>query len=197
MPRDGKTAGERTRARVLDVALPLFAEHGFAGTSVRMVANAAEVNVATLAYHFTDKAGLYAAVIQRGYDELAHIPVQMDSGLRGVVRDAWRYATSHRTLLRLLHRHFLDQGAHHQLAAGVWSGPAAEGLRAMIFQARTDWQEHEFRMLIYTVLHLLVRFALEEPEQLARDLQIEGSTEDAMVGWLAEVMHRMLGLPTV
>ena len=36
-----------TRERVLASALPLFAEHGYAGTPVRAIAAAAGVNVAT------------------------------------------------------------------------------------------------------------------------------------------------------
>ena len=61
--RKQRADGARTRERILAEALPLFAARGFAGTSVRQVAAAAEVNVATLAYHFSDKQGLYDAVV--------------------------------------------------------------------------------------------------------------------------------------
>lgn len=57
-------AGEPTpaRERLIDHALRLFAAQGFAKTSVREIADAAQVNVAAIRYYFGDKAGLYRAV---------------------------------------------------------------------------------------------------------------------------------------
>jgi TetR/AcrR family transcriptional regulator, regulator of cefoperazone and chloramphenicol sensitivity len=56
------SAAEDTRARLLHTGLRLFAQHGFAQTSTRELAEAAQVNVAAISYHFGDKAGLYRAV---------------------------------------------------------------------------------------------------------------------------------------
>ena len=50
-----------SRARLLDAALRLFAEHGFAKTSIRQIAQAASVNTALISYYFGDKKGLYRA----------------------------------------------------------------------------------------------------------------------------------------
>ncbi|MGP7795572.1 CerR family C-terminal domain-containing protein [Sphingomonas sp. CLY1604] len=46
-----------------DAALTEFAEYGFDGASLRRISSAAGVNLAMIAYHFTDKAGLYQATI--------------------------------------------------------------------------------------------------------------------------------------
>lgn len=51
-----------TRQRLLHAGLQLFAAQGFATTSTRELAEAAQVNVAAISYHFGDKAGLYRAV---------------------------------------------------------------------------------------------------------------------------------------
>lgn len=59
--RAPRSDGEDTRARLLVAALRLFSGHGFARTSVRAIAEAAGTNVAAIAYHFGDKAGLYSA----------------------------------------------------------------------------------------------------------------------------------------
>lgn len=56
-PQDAADA----RARLLDAALRLFAEHGFAKTSIRQIAEAASVNTALISYYFGDKKGLYRA----------------------------------------------------------------------------------------------------------------------------------------
>ncbi|KQP47700.1 CerR family C-terminal domain-containing protein [Pseudorhodoferax sp. Leaf274] len=56
-----RSDGQEARAQLLSTALALFAEHGFAKTSTRAIAQAAGVNLAAIRYYFGDKAGLYAA----------------------------------------------------------------------------------------------------------------------------------------
>ncbi len=55
------TAKPAPRQRLLDAALRLFAQQGYARTSTREIAEAAGVNVAAISYYFGDKAGLYRA----------------------------------------------------------------------------------------------------------------------------------------
>ena len=57
--------GAQTRQRLLDVAETLFAEHGFAATSVRDITSAAACNLAAVNYHFRDKQNLYHEVFRR------------------------------------------------------------------------------------------------------------------------------------
>ena len=57
-----RSDGLEARTRLLDAALGLFADKGFAKTSTREIALAAQVNVASISYYFGDKAGLYRAV---------------------------------------------------------------------------------------------------------------------------------------
>lgn len=54
-----------TRERIMDAAELLFIEHGFAATSLRSIAQAAQVNLAATHYHFGSKQGLFAAVFHR------------------------------------------------------------------------------------------------------------------------------------
>lgn len=53
---------EDARERLLGTALKLFAQQGYTKTSTRELAEAAQVNVASISYYFGDKAGLYRAV---------------------------------------------------------------------------------------------------------------------------------------
>ncbi len=50
-----------SRQCLLHAALRCFAEHGFVKTTTRMIADAAQANVAAIRYYFGDKAGIYRA----------------------------------------------------------------------------------------------------------------------------------------
>lgn len=67
------TKGQHTRQRLLQEALRLFAEKGYDAVGIREVAAAAETNVASIAFHFSGKEGLYGAVIEHVAEELAHL----------------------------------------------------------------------------------------------------------------------------
>lgn len=56
---------QSTRTRILNAAESLFAEHGFAGVSLRQITTKAQVNVAALNYHFDDCERLYLEILRR------------------------------------------------------------------------------------------------------------------------------------
>jgi AcrR family transcriptional regulator len=57
--------GPETRERILDTAEVLFMEHGFDGTSLRMITGRAAVNLAAVNYHFGSKEALVQEVFRR------------------------------------------------------------------------------------------------------------------------------------
>lgn len=61
-------APDDTRTRLTAVALRQFGNQGFASASIRSIAAEAETNVASIAYHFGSKAGLYRACAERVAD---------------------------------------------------------------------------------------------------------------------------------
>ncbi len=58
-----------TRNKIVEVARVLFAEQGFEGTSIREIAKSAEVNLASVNYHFNNKENLFTEVLRQGYVE--------------------------------------------------------------------------------------------------------------------------------
>jgi AcrR family transcriptional regulator len=54
-----------TKEKLLDTAEALFAEDGYASTSLRQIINKAEVNLAAVHYHFGSKEELLDALVQR------------------------------------------------------------------------------------------------------------------------------------
>ena len=67
-----------TRDRILRTAERLFAERGFNGVSVRELAAAAQVNIASIGYHFKSKEGLLSEVYRR------HCEPMIEERLRGL-----------------------------------------------------------------------------------------------------------------
>ena len=63
-------AQKETVERILDAAEVLFAERGFAETSLRTITSAAGVNLAAVNYHFGSKKSLIHAVFVRFLDPL-------------------------------------------------------------------------------------------------------------------------------
>lgn len=59
-----------TKDRILGAAEELFALHGFAGTSLRLVTSHADVNIAAVNYHFGSKENLVNEVFRRRMDEM-------------------------------------------------------------------------------------------------------------------------------
>ncbi len=61
-----------SRIRLIEAATPLFAQKGFAGVSIRELAEAAGVNSALISYHFGGKEGLYEAVLEGQFAPVAN-----------------------------------------------------------------------------------------------------------------------------
>lgn len=82
VPKPLRSDGLEARNRLLDAALVLFADQGFAKTSTRDIAQAAQANLASIRYYFGDKAGLYRAIFNdprtnpRGDPALINVPGQ-------------------------------------------------------------------------------------------------------------------------
>jgi AcrR family transcriptional regulator len=60
-----------TKERILSAAEMLFAQFGFAGTSLRQVTSRADVNLAAVNYHFGSKENLVNEVFRRRMDEMS------------------------------------------------------------------------------------------------------------------------------
>ncbi len=70
MSMTANDARSDTRERLLDATEALFLEHGYDGTSSRMITGGAEANLAAVNYHFGGKEGLFHAMLARRLDAL-------------------------------------------------------------------------------------------------------------------------------
>ncbi|NBV06623.1 MAG: DUF1956 domain-containing protein [Proteobacteria bacterium] len=60
---------ENSKDRILDAAITVFAKNGFEGARTRDIADLAEINIATLHYHFQSKDNIYGCVIDKIHEE--------------------------------------------------------------------------------------------------------------------------------
>src|SRR5712691_8886626 len=70
MPLRAVKPQHETRTRILDAAEELFMQHGFGGTSMRLLTSRAGVNLAAVNYHFGSKDALIEAVFRRRLDPM-------------------------------------------------------------------------------------------------------------------------------
>lgn len=136
-PRSLTPKGARARAGILAAAEKLLAESGFHGTSMRDIAEAAGLPLASVVYHFAKKEQIHAAVLgEIGQELLARLevgdagtwPERLDALVRGLV--AWTEASPGR--VKLLLRELLDNPARVAKASQLPLGPVLLGMAELI-----------------------------------------------------------------
>ena len=122
---------EGRRKAIVGAAMPLFARHGFAGTTTKEIAKAAAVSEALVFQHFPSKAALYQEILQQGcqgdpgLEALAALPpstatvvrmteLLLDCFVRGGSSEAKERDCRHRLALNS----FLDDGEYLLLLHG-------------------------------------------------------------------------------
>ena len=68
--REVTEAGRPGEEAILRAAIAVMAEHGYHGTSVRDIAERAQLSPAAIYYHFTSKQDVLATIMERGIERL-------------------------------------------------------------------------------------------------------------------------------
>jgi AcrR family transcriptional regulator len=88
-------AASDTKKRILDAAQHEFAEHSYHGTSIRVIAQRADVKLGAIRYHFGSKDDLFEAVLARHADAVAAVRKDLEdrqdeNGSQPSIEDAVR-----------------------------------------------------------------------------------------------------------
>ena len=67
--------GEQTQARILDAAFTLFLEQGYHGTSIRQIAEAADLTTGGIYSHFNGKESIWEAVFMAKHPYTTMLPL--------------------------------------------------------------------------------------------------------------------------
>ncbi len=196
----GRVAGvkaEETRARILDAATRLFAERGFDGVRTRDLASASGANVATVAYHFGDKRGLYDAVVDQLYEGLGAFGAQLSlSGsdpLAALVDAGWHFANANRDALRVIHRLLLETGGVDPRVADEWLGGRVD----LYTERLVEWfglEPDHARSSLLSIQYLMARWVLSGPEERCRLWRTDDPVEAdrRLLAHLTDVARRLL-----
>ncbi len=168
---------QETQIRILDAAEELFMQHGFEGTSMRLLTAQAGVNLAAVNYHFGSKDALIEAVFRRRLDpmnaeriaaldrlekEAAGRPLEPEPIIRAFVGAGLRMiedAKGGRNFIRLLGRTYTDPQKQIRALIGSLYAPAMERFKVAFERALPQmpreelvWRMHfMFGTLAYTL----------------------------------------------
>lgn len=162
--------GADTKLKIMEAARVLFADNGFEGTSVRDIAKAADVNVASVNYHFTSKDNLFLEVLRQGYQECSRDfrkwYEENNSSLEDTLIAFWRYylershdLVSHFKMMmssKLSHR-MLSEGTEDELLGPPGGKVIAEAIVKEVGHEIPDEDLHwALRTLFTHVVHMCI-----------------------------------------
>lgn len=59
-----------TKEKLIEAGMHLFARYGYAGTTTRMISDAAEINLNAIQFHFGGKEGLYRSILEHVAEDI-------------------------------------------------------------------------------------------------------------------------------
>ena len=163
-----RSAGSSAKDDILDAARELFSTNGFDRTTLRRVADEAEVDVALISHYFGNKRGLFVAAVEFPSD-----PAVVLEPVRTCPIDELA-ATALRQILT------------------VWASPAGPSIVARFRQALINGEDELVRGLLTGVILAPIRERLDDH----RDVELRLTLFASQIAGLL-VTRQILGLPAV
>ena len=176
MARPVAADAEATRRRILDTARQLFSSQGNAETSMRQIAKGADVSLATVHHYFGSKAELFQSAIDAMYIELASLrdelgPViaggaeDLDGAIRELIKRTYAFVRAHRDEVRLLMRTVIGTGKSDSDKREAFLLPLLDQGASILAQV-SGAPTNSCRMMLLSLNHLVIRYALTDEEEL-------------------------------
>ncbi len=183
--------GERTALRILDAAEALFAEKGFAGTTLRDVATRVGIQTPSLYNHFPGKESLYGAVLERslspvlqllaefaGQQHSSGAPVGPADDPRVLIERVMKFMADSPNLPRLILHETLAGGERLSPELRAWIGPIFEKANQLAEETGADIgiSREQIPLLVLALYNIVVGYFAIAPlyQQLnGKDLMSE------------------------
>ncbi len=158
--------GELTAERILDAAEGLFAERGYAGTTLRDVATAVDLRIPSLYNHFSSKDALYAAVLDRGIRPVLAVLSEFAAGepteqnAERLIEKVMALLARRPALPRLIQQETLVGGERLTPMLREWIGPVFARATELIERnpSAKRWPSDQIPLLVLALYHVVVGF---------------------------------------
>lgn len=204
----GRPPGRRglsTAGRILDAAEARFAEHGFAGTSLRDVADDVGIRIPSLYNHFASKDALYAAVLERGIGPvLTLLSGLLEESAQTERREAapaqvMDLLGEHPHLPKLVLQETLGGGQHLSHALRDWVGPifAQAGELLQRDPRNRRWSSEQIPLLVLALYHIVVGYFATAPfyRSLTGNDLLDGAARARQTHFLEQAVAALLAIP--
>jgi AcrR family transcriptional regulator len=142
---------ERTRADILAVATKEFADQGYAGARINVIADKTSTTKRMIYYYFGGKKQLYVAVLERAYSGIRSLEKQLDvehldpvEAIRELTALTFDHHESHPDFIRLVSIENIHR-AEHLAGSEVLSGMANPALDVLGTILQRGWDAGLFR----------------------------------------------------
>jgi len=202
MARPVGADAEVTKQKILDASTKLVAEHGIEGTSIRDIAAACGVSLATVLHYYGSKDGLYEAVVDGMYQELdalreallANIkPGSIEEILADTVRAALKFVKQHKPAHRILLRTVLEHGGMRADRRDRYLRPFLDDVTKLLAPI-LEVDPIRARMTAQSIVHLIVRYVLHPSAELKiiTDATTDDEAHKRLEQHLIDLMRSML-----
>jgi AcrR family transcriptional regulator len=175
-----------TRARILDIALELFAEHGYEKTSLREIADRLGVTKAALYYHFRTKEDILAGIVDSMSapieeaiawgEQQTYSPAVRDE----IVRRFAEGMADRQPLLRFFHE---NQPTIRELSVGTRFKDRMIALTRLMQGPEPTFEDRvraAISLMAINVTQFIAEACAEEPDQLAELPEVDVRREIAL-----------------
>jgi len=176
MARPVNADAEATKTRIITAASHAFATDGVIGASLRRIADDAGISLGLIRHHFGNKDSLYDACIESSYLLMAQLTPELEERfntndaiedvIAHLMRIAYRAVLAHRDTIQLLTEDLIRPTPNRSQG-----GPTALirfiELVCQRFGEATSRPAESFRLPIRTLIMLICRYALVNPNEIA------------------------------
>jgi AcrR family transcriptional regulator len=174
-PAKRRRNSDLTRGDILQVATKEFADKGYAGARVDVIAERTHATKRMIYYYFTDKEGLYQAVLEKAYGEIRSQESALDiegldpvAAIRALAQLTVDHHEAHPDFIRIVANENILRGEHISQSPKLTGlgAPAADLLSKILAQGqeqglfRTDVDALDVHMIIsgYSVFRMANRY---------------------------------------
>jgi AcrR family transcriptional regulator len=180
VPEENARIREATRARLVEAALGLFARHGYAGTTVRMIAREAGVSTGLLYAYFESKEGLLRAIFEESMADVRASFAEAEAAgppaerIERLVRASLRIVRSRESFWRLSYGVRMQAAVLEELdeRVGAWTEEIRRILLGYLEEAGVEAPEIEAAVLFALIDGVSQHYVLD-PEGYPLEAVIE------------------------